>query len=110
MLKPTSNKMLPPLPDCPLERCLKFLSGTWTPLIMWYLRLEPRRFGDLKRDLKKISAKTLTQRLKNLKELGVIERNILPTSPPSVEYKLTKLGKLFQPILDEMIEVGKGLK
>ncbi len=110
MLKPTTNKMPSPPEGCPLERCLKFLAGAWTPLVMWYLRPEPRRFGDLKRDLKNVSAKTLTQRLRQLEDLGIVKRNVRPSSPPSVEYELTRLGKRFQPILDEMVRVGKGLK
>ncbi|MCX6126977.1 MAG: helix-turn-helix domain-containing protein [Proteobacteria bacterium] len=72
-------------------------------------RPEPRRFGDLKRDLKNVSEKILTQRLRELESLGVIDRRILPTSPPSVEYELTNIGKSFQPLIDEMIRVGKSL-
>jgi DNA-binding HxlR family transcriptional regulator len=109
MLRPTPNKMPAPPLTCPLERCLGFLAGAWTPRVLWFLRAEPRRFGDLRRDLVGISAKTLTARLRELEELGVVQREVIPSSPPSVQYELTALGRRFQPVLDAMIVVGKEL-
>ena len=47
--------------------------------------------------------------LRELEELGVVRREVIPTSPPSVEYELTPLGQRFQPVLDAMIVVGKDL-
>jgi DNA-binding HxlR family transcriptional regulator len=102
--------MVRPPKDCPLEDVLKFLAGEWTPKILYYLRGEPRRFGDLKRDLGTVSAKVLTTRLRELEERGVISRRVMPTSPPTVEYSLTTFGEKFHPILEAIIDVGKQLK
>lgn len=110
MIKPTPKKIQDPAPDCPLNACLKFLAGTWTPEILWYLKEGPRRFGDLQRDLNGVSAKVLTARLRELELNEVVERKVLPTRPPTVEYSLTKLGMRFHPVLDAIVEVGKGLK
>lgn len=110
MIRPQQSKMAPPPSSCPLEGCLKFLAGAWTPKILWYLRAEPRRFGDLKRDLAGISAKVLTTRLRELEERGVVTRSVMPTSPPTVEYGLTALGHRFQPVLDAIVEVGNELE
>jgi DNA-binding HxlR family transcriptional regulator len=109
VIKPKRSKVGPPPPGCPLEDCLDFLSGAWTTQILWYLRAEPRRFGDLKRDLGKISSKVLTTRLRELEERGVITRSVMPTSPPTVEYALTPFGMKFQPVLDAIVEVGSEL-
>lgn len=95
---------------CPLEGCLKFLAGAWTPKILWYLRGEPRRFGDLKRDLGTCSAKVLTTRLRELEERALISRRVLPTSPPTVEYALTPLGGRLQPVLDAIAAVGSAMR
>jgi DNA-binding HxlR family transcriptional regulator len=89
---------------------LDFLSGAWTTQILWYLRAEPRRFGDLKRDLGKISSKVLTTRLRELEDRGVITRSVMPTSPPTVEYALTPFGHKFQPVLDAIVDVGGELQ
>lgn len=93
-----------------MKAALKFLSGAWTPEILWYLREEPRRFGDLRRDLVTVSAKVLTARLRQLEASGVVARTVMPSSPPTVEYALTSLGQKFHPILDSMAEVSRSLK
>jgi DNA-binding HxlR family transcriptional regulator len=109
MIRHRPNKSGPVPEDCPLEASLKLLSGAWTPKILWYLRSEPRRFGDLKRDLGSISAKVLTTRLRELEHRGVLTRKVMPTSPPTVEYALTPLGLKLHPILSTIAEVGKEL-
>jgi DNA-binding HxlR family transcriptional regulator len=106
MIKPKKSKVAPPPQGCPLEEVLSFLAGAWTPKILWYLRAEPRRFGDLKRDLGRISAKVLTTRLRELESRGIVTRTVMPTSPPTVEYELTEFGMRFQPVLDTIAEVG----
>jgi DNA-binding HxlR family transcriptional regulator len=85
MIRPTPSKYGPPPSGCPVTEGLSFLSTTWTPDIFWFLRGEPRRFGDLKRDLAGISAKVLTDRLRELERHGVVQRTIKATSPETVE-------------------------
>src|SRR4051812_33187213 len=109
MIKHRPNKAGPVPNECPLEKGLKFLAGAWTHQILWYLSVEPRRFGDLKRDLARVSAKVLTTRLRELEELGVVSRTVMPTSPPTVEYALTPLGSKFKPVLDAIVDVSKQL-
>ena len=109
MVRHHANKSGPVPMECPLESSLKLLAGAWTPKILWYLQAEPRRFGDLKRDLGQISAKVLTTRLKELENRGVLTREVKHTSPPTVEYALTPLGHKLGPILDSIAEVGKEL-
>jgi DNA-binding HxlR family transcriptional regulator len=106
MIRHRANKSGPPPVGCPLEASLKLLAGAWTPQILWYLRTEPRRFGDLKRDLGNISAKVLTTRLKELEKRGVVTREVKHTSPPTVEYALTELGHKLNPILKTIADVG----
>jgi len=107
LIRHRPNKSGPAPEGCPLESSLKLLAGTWTLKIFWYLRAEPRRFGDLKRDLGRISAKVLTTRLREMEKRGLVTRSVMPTSPPTVEYALTELGKSLDPILEAMAEAGK---
>lgn len=104
------NRAGPPPADCPLEDALRFLAGAWTHQILWYLRAEPRRFGELKRDLGTISAKVLTARLRDLEARGVISRTVRPTSPPTVEYATTPLGLRLAPVLKAVADVGRDLR
>ena len=97
-------------PECPLEEGLRFLAGAWTPKILWYLQEGPLRFADLRRKLEGVSAKVLTTRLRELEEKRVVLRVVQPTSPPTVLYSLTKLGRRFQPVLQAIVDVGSELK
>lgn len=110
MVKVRKSKVDPPPGECPLSSCMKFIRGIWTPHIIWYLKAEPRRFSELKGDIKGISAKVLSTRLKELEEAGVVYREVMNTSPPTVEYSLTDLGRELQPAIAAIANVGMKLK
>lgn len=110
MLRPTPSPVRSPDAECPLALCVNYISGTWTPHIMWYLRAGPRRFGDLRRDLAVVSAKVLTAHLRTLEERLMVERKVVATSPPTTEYSLTPFGQRFNPILDAIIALGREIK
>jgi DNA-binding HxlR family transcriptional regulator len=104
------SHVAPPPRECPLTECLSLLGGTWTPNVIWYLRDSPRRFNELRNDLQGISGKTLSARLKRLESDGVVSRTVQPTSPPTVEYALTGLGRELVPAVDAIVEIGHRLK
>ncbi|MDX2221036.1 MAG: helix-turn-helix domain-containing protein [Burkholderiales bacterium] len=109
-LKLRKSKVSAPPPACPLSTCMTLLSGAWTPNIIWYLSGGPRRFTELRRDIPAVSAKVLTARLRALEEKGVVLREVMDTSPPSVEYQLSKLGGELIPVIDAIVKVGHKLK
>ncbi|HYE52147.1 MAG TPA: helix-turn-helix domain-containing protein [Azospirillaceae bacterium] len=101
----------PDLPDeCPLAECMALLGGAWAPNVIWHLAGGPRRFGELRADIPPISARVLSARLRELEARGVVTRTVAPTSPPSVEYALTVLGRELLPALAAIVEVGRRLK
>jgi DNA-binding HxlR family transcriptional regulator len=97
------------LPGCPMSKCMSLLSGLWTPELLWSLSNGPRRFSEVRRDIPGISAKVLTSRLRDLEERGVLGRSVMPTSPPTVEYELTSLGRELLPAIRSIVEVGSRL-
>jgi DNA-binding HxlR family transcriptional regulator len=109
-LKIRKNKAPPPLPSCPLTECMALLGGAWTPNVIWYLSAGPRRFMELRIDMPGISAKVLSTRLRDLQRKGVVTRQVMPTSPPSVEYELTELGRELMPAIEAIVQVGHKLK
>ncbi len=109
-LRPSPKRVSDPEPGCPLNECLRVLAGAWTPEIIWYLSAGSRRFGDLQRDLGRVSAKMLTTRLRELQRRGVISRTVHPSKPPTVEYALTHLGNRLQPLMEALVEVGNELR
>jgi DNA-binding HxlR family transcriptional regulator len=104
------SRVDPPPTECPLTECMSFLGGAWTPNVIWYLREGPRRFNELRGDVAGVSAKVLSQRLQRLQGVGVVERRVMPTAPPTVEYELTELGRELLPAVDAIVEVGRRLK
>jgi DNA-binding HxlR family transcriptional regulator len=88
---------------------MALIGGAWTTNLVWQLSGGPRRFGELIRDIPGISPKVLTTRLRELEEKGVVDRVVAPTSPPSVEYSLSELGKELVPVIDSIVRVGTRL-
>jgi DNA-binding HxlR family transcriptional regulator len=79
---------------CSIENLLNQLSGTWTTYILWFLHKDGAlRFGELRRKIGNISTKVLTERLRMLEGIGVIDRHYEPTIPPQVTYSLTDRGR-----------------
>jgi DNA-binding HxlR family transcriptional regulator len=109
MLKLRKSKAPPPPPECPLTVCMDLLSGAWATNVIWCLSGGPRRFGELRHDIPRISAKVLSARLQELEEKGVVTRRVMPTSPPSVEYSLSELGHELIPAINAIVAVGKKL-
>jgi DNA-binding HxlR family transcriptional regulator len=109
-LKVRKNKAPPPPPGCPIAACMEVLGGVWTPNLIWMLSGGPRRFGELRRDIPKISPKMLTARLRELEAKGVVAREVMPSSPPSVEYSLTDVGHELIPVIDAIVKVGTRLR
>ncbi len=109
-LKIRKNLSPKPRTPCPLAKCMELIGGAWTVHVIWYLRAGPRRFNELRVDIPGISAKVLTTRLRELQVRGVVLREVQPTSPPSVEYRLTELGARLIPAIEAIVDVGHELK
>ncbi len=103
------SKVAPP-PTCPLTECMTLLRGAWAPNVIWCLSGGPRRFGELRHDIPRISARVLSARLRELESKGVVSRTVLATSPPSAEYALTHLGVELVPAIQAIVQVGTRLK
>lgn len=93
--------------QCPISFVLEILSGKWSILILRELFEGERRTGELLTALPGISSKTLTQRLRNLEQHGLLERRVYAEIPPHVEYNLTDKGRELQPVLRALHDVGQ---
>jgi len=65
------------------------------------------RFNDFREALGRVPPATLTARLTELVEAGVLERRVLDTRPPGVAYLLTRRGKRFEPLLRELVRCNR---
>ena len=81
---------------CTVARGAEVLGEVWTPLVIRELLCGSRRFNDLRRGVPRMSATLLTQRLRKLEEMGVIERR---PAKGGAEYHLTAAGEELRPIV-----------
>jgi DNA-binding HxlR family transcriptional regulator len=92
---------------CPVEATLGVIGGKWKVVILFWLKDQTLRFGELRRKIPGVSERMLTQQLRELEEHGIVHRQVYPEVPPKVEYSLTDYGRTLRPITDRMCEWGK---
>lgn len=92
---------------CPIAKTLDIIGTKWTFLIIRDLLIEgTMRFSDLLKSLEGISPKTLSLRLRELENHGILERTVYPEVPPRVEYTLTAKGEQLEGIFIELKRYG----
>jgi DNA-binding HxlR family transcriptional regulator len=94
--------------SCPVTTTLSVIGGKWKPIILWIIRDEKKRFGQIRKLIPAITQKMLTQQLRELEADGIIHRKVYPVVPPKVEYTLTDYGRSLIPILEAMACWGEG--
>ncbi len=93
--------------ECPCEYAVRYIGGAWKILIVSRLvRNKTYRHAELKRMLRGITSKMLTQQLRELEQDGLVERTVYAEVPPRVEYRLTPLGETLLPVLEAMYAWG----
>lgn len=97
---------------CPAERAVRAVEGRWKIFIIYYLLNQTMRFAELQRAINKmqsraITAKMLTQELREMEGDGLLHRRVYPQVPPKVEYSLTALGRRLRPVVDAMSAWGE---
>ena len=85
---------------------LEIIGGKWRGLILAKLCDGPKRFNELKLDLKKVTSSTLTKELRHLEELKMIERAVIQESPIIVEYRMTTHSASIKQLIYQIIEWG----
>lgn len=88
--------------ECPSQDILTLIGSKWSMLVLCTLRDGPRRTHDLKRQLGGVSAKMLTQTLRELERHGIVHREDFREVPPRVQYGLTTLGRSLAALVVEI--------
>lgn len=78
---------------CPSRTSLARIANKWTAMVVIALSSGRMRFRDLRTTVDGISAKVLTDTLRDLERDGLVTRRAYAEVPPRVEYELTPLGR-----------------
>jgi len=91
-----------PIPE-EVRRAADLLERRWTLSILYASVEGAARFNEFRAALVSVPPATLTTRLMELVEAGLLERRVLDTRPPAVEYRLTREGERFEPLVRELV-------
>ena len=78
---------------CPVTETAKIIGKKWYLIILPELTRTPMGFNELKRAVRGISAKVLSENLSELEARGLLVRTVYSESPIRVEYSLTDKGR-----------------
>ena len=102
-----------PACGCPVAAFQKMISGKYKLRIVWDLQDGPLRYGEIRTGLLRgavgsaeIAPRVLSRELKALTEIGLIDRKDYGVVPPKVEYRLTRKGKSFVPVISAIRNWG----
>lgn len=96
--------------NCPVEYTASLIGNKWKIIILRDLLTGTKRYNELTRSVVGISAKVLTENLRDLERDGIIKRKVYPVVPPKVEYSLTSKGLELKDVLDAMKAFGMKYK
>jgi DNA-binding HxlR family transcriptional regulator len=89
------------------------ISGKYKLRILWDLKDGPLRYGEIKSGLlrgdegtQEIAPRVLSRELKALAHSGLVTRKDYGVVPPKVEYRLTRMGRSFIPVISEIRKWG----
>lgn len=95
-------------PICAVDYAFRRVGGKYKGRILWYLsNYEVLRFGELRRHIKDITTKMLTQTLRELENDGLVNRKVYREVPPKVEYSLTISSKELIPFINYLRKWGE---
>src|ERR1700704_6651248 len=108
-----ANRKLEKSCGCPVAAFQRMISGKYRIRILWDLRDGPLRYGEIRSGLlrgaegtKEIAPRVLSRELKALTDIGLIDRKDYGVVPPKVEYRLTRMGQSFVPVISVIQKWG----
>src|SRR5438477_5582826 len=93
--------------SCPVEFTIEVLAGKWKSVILAYLKEKSRRYGELRALVPKLSDKVLSERLRDLEQLGLVRRARRANDKRGFTYELTKRGDSLRPALEALYSWGE---
>ena len=90
-----------PLPE-EVREAAELLGRRWALALLYASHAGAVRFNEFKQVVGEIPPRTLAQRLAELEQAGLLEREVVPSRPPRVEYRLTPQGERLNALMDAL--------
>jgi DNA-binding HxlR family transcriptional regulator len=87
-----------------VRQAADLLERRWQLSVLYAALTGALRFSEFADAVAGISPRMLSERLRELEGAGLIERTVIPSSPPAVEYRLTSRGRRLRPVIEAMRE------
>ena len=88
-----------PVPE-EVRQAASLLERRWTISVLYASMAGASRFNEFRQAVEGVPPQTLSERLRQLERAGVLERRVIPSSPPVVEYRLTPNGRALAPVVE----------
>lgn len=94
---------------CPLGGVMDLLSRKYAIQVVCVVgALQPVRYAEIETAFEQVSSSTLSTRLEELTEAGLLQRKQYDEIPPRVEYHLTDDGEELAALLEPLLEWVEG--
>lgn len=89
------------------DLALSVIGGRWKIAIIWcLLQKSPLRLSEIQRKLPDVNQRMLIRQLRELEDDKIITRFVYNVVPPKVEYELTEIGLLLEPVVTSICTWG----
>lgn len=69
---------------CAMDITMDYIGGKWKTVVLWYLRNDKKRFGELRKLIPQITERMLSIQLRQLEEDGLVRREVFTDKPTLV--------------------------
>lgn len=90
-----------PVPE-QFRRQAKLLERRWLLSVLYAAFTGAERFNEFRQAIPGVPPRTLSERLRQLERAGLVERHVVPASPPHAEYVLTERGRSLAPVVEAL--------
>jgi DNA-binding HxlR family transcriptional regulator len=93
---------------CPdFHAAVELIGKRWAGAILWTLAPGPLYFAEIAQAVPGLSDRLLSRRLRELEEVGLVDRTVHDGTPPRVSYELTAKGAELEPAIRELGDWAK---
>ena len=90
-----------------LRSVASLLERRWTLGTIYACSSGASRFNEFRQSLPGVSPTTLSERLDQLEQAGIVERELVPGRPPHSEYRLTGKGRRLASAVSELLQPAR---